>query len=364
MNRQLQAALACFVLGAGFAATAAAQEPSPALALIGSQEQIPVEAGPLAADVAPAQALIQPQNAPKTQAIGDPNELPEKWNFYGGTVFLHRSAPASTRLITNAAGTTTILDAANMNFGWMFGFDVGGTYNINDHWGVDLRYFQVAPWTATFGPVTVPSSSVTFQGGTGIVFLPNAVSAQYRSALRSAELNARYVSNSWWTILAGFRYVNLEEDLAVQQNAAPLATFNWNSHTSNHLFGGQIGLEGFLFKLGRLSVDTYAKAGIYGTVADSFFTFSTVPPFPGTPVIVNGGQRQVSFLGDGGLHATWQLNRWASVEGGYQLMWLSGVALASDQFKASTTGFFGPLVTNSTGFVFYQGLTLALKIHH
>jgi hypothetical protein len=384
MTRSSRLTVASLVIVAAFAGRAAAQERYSAQALAQTpnapanqvqdptanvspapaQDQLqmtsPAQALPQATDATPAQALVQPQATAPTPGMFDiADDSPEKWDVYGGTVLLHRSAPASTPLITTGGpGTPSILDAANMNFGWMFGFDVGGTYNINDRWGIDLRYFQVAPWTATFGPTAVPSSVIVNRGLTTIDF-GGSVFSQYQSNLRSAEINARFSSNSWWTALAGFRYLNLDESLSLQQflPAGPIFQ-SWTYQTSNHLFGGQIGLEGLLYNSSWLTVDTYAKAGVYGTAAYAFFTQT----FLGN---ASAAQGQVSFLGDGGLRATVRLNRWAAVEAGYQLMWLTGVALASDQFKANTgTAAAAPLAINSTGFVFYQGVTLGLKIQH
>jgi hypothetical protein len=357
--------MASAVLSTGLAGMVAAQEQTPAKALIGKADSIPIETPSPVPIVSPAQALTQPQDQPATQAFSAAEMDPdEKWSFYGGTVLLHRSAPAPTPLITTF-GLATILDASTMNFGWAFGFDIGGKYNFNERWGVDLRYFQVAPWTTTFGPVAAASSLVEFQGDFVGLGVPGSASAQYSSTLRSAELNARYISSSWWTLLAGFRYVNLDESLnTLQSSTVPVFSGTWNAQTSNQLFGGQLGLEGLLFNRGCLTIDAYAKAGIYGTDVNSFAAANSLlggRPLPPFPISFSAQQGQVSFLGDGGLHATFHLNRWAAIEGGYQLMWLTGVALVSDQFHASA-GPPPPIAINSTGFVFYQGATLALKI--
>jgi hypothetical protein len=348
-------------------AVAALMEQYPVQLLV--QQDLPVSPPSAGADgVSPAQALMQPTTSAPAQSFFEiADDSREKWYVYGGTVFMHRSAPAPGPLIFANAGFVppTLLDASNMNFGWAFGFDAGGIYSINDHWSAELRYFQVDPWTSSFNSGPVPAVSILFQGfGNGFAGGAGTFgAAPYSSLLRSAESNVRYASNSWWTVLAGFRYVNLDESLNVQEGfvgAPPAATFN--SYTSNHLFGGQIGFEGLLYNSRRLSLDTYVKAGVYGTYA---YTSPSTPNFVGFGVFTPASQGQVSFLGDGGMRAALRLTSWASLEGSYQLMWLTGVALASDQFNAGPSGGpFAPPTINSKGFVFYQGLTLGLKIQH
>jgi hypothetical protein len=371
MDRYFRIVLAGAIFGAGLAATAAAQEEAPAEALIirtASTQSETLGAGPT---VSPAQALIQPQDPPATPAFSTAEiDRPEKWNIYGGTVFLHRSAPAPGPLVTTffLPGSPTILDASQVNIGWMFGFEAGAAYNFTDRWGIDIRYLQVQPWNATFGPVTVPTSNVANQGILSFAPFPNAVSAQYQSTLRSGEINGRYTPGGWLTALAGFRYVNLDDIVLLTQTGVGVpATAKNLDLTSNHMFGGQIGLEALLINSGRFTVDAYAKAGIYGTYVRTFDVFAVDlggVPAPGTPFVRSASRGQVSFLGDGGLNATYRINSWAALEGGYQLMWLTGAALAADQFRAGPGPFTAPLAVNTTGFAFFQGFTLALKFSH
>jgi hypothetical protein len=395
MKQQSWMAWTAVVIGIGLAESGRAQDQAPYHVLISDSLQNPASAAqfdrsaqskaaisdpiPLDgfrsfSDLTPVQALLQSQDEMATQygpampSLSTPEDRLDKWNFYGHSLLLHRSGPAPATLIGDAVPpTTTFLNASTLNHGWMFGFDVGGVYNFTDHLGLDIRFLQVDPWTASFGPVTVPSLAINIQGAG--LFAPGAttISATYLSTLRSAEFNARYVSNSWWTALAGFRYVNLEELLRFPADFGGGATGIANSQTSNHLFGGQIGLEGLLANPGRLTIDAYAKAGIYGTVTE-FSSYDAIlvggVPVPATVISRTAFQGQVSFLGDGGLRATYRINRWASLEAGYQLMWLTGVALASDQVYPRPSPPPPPLATTSTGFVFYQGFSLGLKFTH
>jgi hypothetical protein len=73
-----------------------------------------------------------------------------------------------------------------------------------------------------------------------------------------------------------------------------------------------------------------AKAGVYGNAADNDFT-----------LIVSDGQRfdagaaedDVAFVGEIDLRASYPISRHVSLTGGYQLLWIDGVALASNEAR-------------------------------
>jgi hypothetical protein len=96
-------------------------------------------------------------------------------------------------------------------------------------------------------------------------------------------------------------------------------------------------------------VDAFGKAGIFGNAAAQNSLFSTgVVTLP-----ADGGGSQVAFMGELGTTGRMQLTDHLAVRGGYRLLWLDGVALASDQLGVSDfangSGF------NGSGNVFYRG---------
>jgi hypothetical protein len=92
------------------------------------------------------------------------------------------------------------------------------------------------------------------------------------------------------TAIAGFRNVNLDDSLAITENIQGLATASpplTNSlitvfdqfSTSNHFYGGQVGIDGRYY-WGRWSVDAWGKLALGGTVQQ---------------VDINGGQNILSL---------------------------------------------------------------------
>lgn len=76
----------------------------------------------------------------------------------------------------------------------------------------------------------------------------------YDSTLQSAELNYIHTWNRW-SFLAGFRYLNLDEQLRYNSS--------FNIHTVNNLYGGQIGIM-FHHEWSWILVEWAWKFGVYG----------------------------------------------------------------------------------------------------
>ena len=72
------------------------------------------------------------------------------------------------------------------------------------------------------------------------------------------------------TVLAGFRWVNLSEELeGILLPPTPPGTGPfWDTQTKNNLYGFQIGADAKLLERGRFSIDGVVKAGIYDNHAE------------------------------------------------------------------------------------------------
>jgi hypothetical protein len=149
------------------------------------------------------------------------------------------------------------------------------------------------------------------------------------SALYSLEANLRYDTRSWWTLLAGFRWVELSDEFDVAF-ATGGATSRYNIDVDNHLYGFQVGGEGRLWERNAWRLEGWFKAGIYHNSADQT-TFEDLSAMPAGIATVDASGDQTAFLGEIGLNVTYQLTRRLGLRAGYQLMWLDGVALALDQ---------------------------------
>jgi hypothetical protein len=278
--------------------------------------------------------------------------------FRGGAIILQRSAPISTTLVTGPADAT-LLDAASLGLGWEAGFELAANRSLNQQGrSIEARFFQIHSGEAV-STVGTPVSLVGFQGvlSSAVLGVTNHdVTAAYSALLRNVELNVNQQVRDCWTWCLGFRYVNLEDELGLSQGTF----FTHRVRTQNNLFGGQVGAASCLWSRDRLALDATAKAGLYFDQATSDYSFR----FPAIPVAdtdLSAVQNQLSFVGEIGLVGTYRLTDRIALRGGYQLLWIEGVAMAPDQFAAVAPAP-NTMAIKTDGGVFYHGAIAALEI--
>ncbi len=129
-------------------------------------------------------------------------------------------------------------------------------------------------------------------------------------------------------------------------------------HTSNNLYGGQIGGDwkqvfgnGFGIALG-------AQAGVFAARTE----FDATANFPGLPTLgTSTASTRASFIGEIGLVGTYNLTPYLQVRAGYQVMWVEGIALAPDQVNSAN--FIGTSSVSNRGGVFLHGAVAGLELH-
>ena len=182
----------------------------------------------------------------------------------------------------------------------------------------------------------------------------DTISGRYASELHNAEINGRQQLNDRLSVLAGFRYTELDEHLAANLNAA--VPFNYDCATRNRLFGFQMGGQATLWNQGGpFTLDAGGKAGIFSNAAAQNSTISTgLVTLPAT-----GRDDRTAFLGEVGITGTCQLTDHLAMRGGYRLLWIDGVALASDQMSVSD--FANNAGLQGNGDAFYHGAFAGLE---
>lgn len=197
-------------------------------------------------------------------------------------------------------------------------------------------------------------------------------SIAYSSSFDNIELNFRQrwqgygcrLQGSW---LAGVRYFQLDEQfLFTTQAPINNAGMNYFVGTSNQLTGFQVGGDIWASLLPGLSIGTEGKVGIYGNLASqqTAIVATTLNP----PLEERVEECDVAFVGEAGLMANWRINQQWTFRGGYQFLYVTGVALAPENFN-STPPFLVPAFANpprtpfldQTGDVFYHGFTAGVE---
>lgn len=102
-------------------------------------------------------------------------------------------------------------------------------------------------------------------------------------------------------------------------------------------------------------MDVVSKAGIYSNAAAQDSSVST-----GIATLnASGRSTRTAFVGEIGTNGSWCVTDHLSLRGGYRLLWIDGVALASDQL--ASTNFFTGTGFNGSGNAFYHGATAGLE---
>lgn len=282
------------------------------------------------------------------------------WSVTADVLFLQRRDPARAVLMENTMDPAQSLNAGQFNFDFETGCDMSIVRRRGCNNALEIRYFGVDQWDALATSATTPGSLLRVNTALPVFTLAGtAMTGRYDSQLHNAEFNAHHYIGDRLSVLAGFRYAELDDSLSLSlvNSAIP---FTYNTVTQNRLYGMQLGGRGVLWNCGALTIDAVGKAGLYVNEASQDSLFST-----GVVTLTSRGQRDpFAFIGEIGLTGTYCLTNRLSLRGGYRLLWIDRVALATDQVAA--TAFVPPAFApgrgiDDTGDVFYHGAFVGLQ---
>ena len=206
--------------------------------------------------------------------------------------------------------------------------------------------------------------------------------ATYSSTLNTAEANflwrrchrgfSRHSAYPWercgnyrrgtvdW--LAGFRWAGLDEAASLQLSGGDFpGPSSYNVRSTTNLFGAQIGGRGRM-EWDRWAIDGWAKAALAGTAmsqsADPIVSVNV--PDPAIRPARSATEGGVGFIGDLNVNLSYRLSDTWRLRTGYNFLWLTGVALAPNQFDFGGTSTAGTGLNGGAG-VFLHGANLGLE---
>lgn len=190
----------------------------------------------------------------------------------------------------------------------------------------------------------------------------------------SLELNYRrrwmgptcLVQGSW---LLGVRYFELQDRLrffsfADRDSVLPPGEDSggdglYDLRTRNFMTGAQLGGDMWLCLLPGLRLGLDGKGGIYGNNVKVNTTIDGHDPYDNYIAFISPealGNDKVSFIGELSLLLTYQLTHSITFRGGYQMVWVEGVATALDNFNPDITQRIPTMADG--GSLFYDGFTV------
>lgn len=284
-------------------------------------------------------------------------------NFYfrADALYLRRNNGSINQPVVLQDGTGATLLAthtSDFDFRWGQSYVIGYRPNPIVSW--EASYYSVQGWSAS-AVAAEPSQldlPLPLSAGTFDYFGADAMRLSYRTQLHNIEANGLRSLNDWFSVLAGFRYLNLNERFNINSSDSTYGTSDYNVHTNNNLIGGQIGSR-LQRCWGRLGLSLTGKAGLFG---NAIHQRQLIGDLNNTLILrdVRSDGDRFSFVSDLSLLATCRLTENFALRGGYNLILINQVALAPDQLDFSVNSVSGRRL-NCSGDVFLHGVNLGLE---
>jgi hypothetical protein len=283
-------------------------------------------------------------------------------------LILWRNAPPDRPLVDNGLVTGTLLNANGMDSTAAAGprFSIFRVNNCTGH-AIEATYLRAANWrsirplAAVSEPYTLAAPGIF--GNTGLPF--ESANANLGSRLQSFELNRHHCHGKFLRFLAGFRWIEWQEQFSLQSTSAGGISNFAQTNCFNDLYGGQIGVDANLLATSWIRFDSVIKAGAYYNNAVQSSEASTTNPLnPGTATVaVNESPVSGAFAGELGFTGVVPITRNLDVRFGYFGLWLSGIAQPTQQLSGQQLTPGQPIAgtINANGGVVVQGVSLGLE---
>ena len=273
-----------------------------------------------------------PQSSPQYQFL-DSSHHQAVVTAEFGTLGLVREAPDSQTIAIDDS-FQPLYNADSLQGSMQFGFTTElDIHNVRPWFGgTDLQfgYFGINSLDAE---TTVAADGVTSTTVSSVFFnsIPvnplSTTNISYSSNLYSAEANVVMASNYQVRPIVGFRYFKLEDSYDAFDFTGG-QRFGGFSLTNNSMYGGQLGLEGEMFRRSSWSLYASGKVGaMHNDVEGSAIALDSA----GTTTVKNYSDSSYATLVDGGVGLCYHVVGPLTLKVGYRSLFASKVATGIDQ---------------------------------
>jgi len=259
---------------------------------------------------------------------------------------------------------------------------------LGDWYRLEVGYFGSHSWE---GDVAVRNLDANDQGGTGNLYSPfssfgvpagvvgldynNFASLRFSSTLNSGEVNLRRrvlmrPGSYEASFLVGGRYLNIGEEFEyLTQSSVPGPGTTSNQvalETDNSMIGVQVGLLSQFLVQPKCWIDFEMKGGIFANQASLDRAYTVATDQGGAAVYAGEDERdRTSFVGDLSLQVNYQFAPSWTFFGGYNAIWVTGIALGAENFSDDTGMLtLGPALVDHSGDAVYHGPNIGLVFTH
>jgi len=284
-------------------------------------------------------------------------------------LILWRNAPPDRPLLDNGLVVGPLLNANGLDSTAAAGprFSIFRVNNCTGH-AIEATYLRAANFRSLrpFSEVSAPYALAApgIYGNSGVTF--DSGSVNLGSRLQSFELNRHHCHGQYLRFLAGFRWIEWQEQFTLQGSSAGGVSDFFQTGCFNDLYGGQIGLDANLLATPWIRFDGLVKAGAYYNNAVQSSQYTTNDPGTAGTASVAVGESPVSgaFAGELGFTGVVPITSCLDFRFGYFGLWLSGIAQPTQQLSGQSLTPSNPLVVgtiNANGGVVVQGVSLGLE---
>ncbi|MGE0610503.1 MAG: hypothetical protein AB7O62_25665 [Pirellulales bacterium] len=194
---------------------------------------------------------------------------------------------------------------------------------------------------------------------------------RYGSRLHNAEFNfvtcipCSHSGRGHWNLVHGFRWIEINERFTYATVGAGGAAVNGSIsqvNTFNDLVGYQGGLRWEYDLRPRLHFTVEPKVGVFANFSRMSSAFNTTA-FPAT-ISEFARRDEVAVAADCSALLSYDIKPWLTIRGGYNVMYVGGVALAPENFVPQPLpGGFIPRTANvnNTGAILYHGGSVGVE---
>jgi hypothetical protein len=281
---------------------------------------------------------------------------------------LWRNAPPDRPILNDGPVVGTVLNANGMDSTAAAGprFSL---FRVNNCTGnaLEITYLRAANFRSvrplSLEPVPYTLAPPGIYGNDSLSF--DSGNANLGSRLQSFELNHHHCHGEFIRFLAGFRWIDWQEQFTLQGNTSTGISDFYQTDCFNDLYGGQIGLDANLLALSWIRFDSVIKAGVYfnnGVQSSQYITND--PANPGrAAVAINESPVSGAFAGELGFTGVVPVTRNLDIRVGYFGLWLSGIVQPTQQLSEQQLTPGQPEIgtINADGSVVVQGVSLGLE---
>ncbi|MCC9608378.1 BBP7 family outer membrane beta-barrel protein [Blastopirellula sp. JC732] len=278
--------------------------------------------------------------------------------FSGEALMLWRDQNYAGPLVFNETTMAPALTGDDVNYGGAGGTRLTLHREVQNGWAFEAVYFGMNDWSSNY--LVTGNNNISLPGDAGIgtfdFFAADAMGVALGSKIQNVELNVTKTAGNL-QLLAGFRFFGLTEDLTISSYDADTFLSDYRVKADNHLYGGQLGAR-YHEQWNRLSLYGETKLGIYDNSSDNSTLFRDLN---NTLVLRNtrNNANSTSFVGELRFGVDYLLTEHLHATLGYNMLWVTDVALAPYQLDFTDTMTSSQFLDDSHS-VFYHGINVGL----